>query len=70
VITRKVSTEKKEAMTDNDGSVKDVQVVKISKDNYNRWRIEIRDALEGQGLWSYVDGSTVNPEDSATNLAA
>lgn len=38
-------------------------VVTLSKDNYDRWLIEVKDALQGQRLWRFVEGKEVKPEE-------
>lgn len=43
--------------------VTDIRVTKLSKVTYNRWKIEIRDALESHRIWEIASGITIKPEE-------
>lgn len=43
--------------------IKDIRVAKISKATYNRWRIEIKDALESHRIWDIACGIITKPEE-------
>ncbi|XP_025270753.1 uncharacterized protein LOC112639817 [Camponotus floridanus] len=40
--------------------IRDIQVTKLSKATYNRWKIEIRDALESHRIWEVASGKSDN----------
>src|SRR6266498_4937305 len=42
---------------------KDVHVVKLGSDNYQRWLIELEDALRSLGLWRHVTGKVTKPRE-------
>lgn len=50
-------------MTETSGHA--VSVVTLDRDNYQRWTIEIQDALEGNKLMKYVLGKVAKPEEPA-----
>ncbi|XP_011858586.1 PREDICTED: uncharacterized protein LOC105556124 [Vollenhovia emeryi] len=49
---------------------RDIRVTKLSKAAYNRWRIEIRDALESHRIWEVASNVTVKPEETKTDDGA
>ena len=42
------------------------EVVKLDNDNYQQWKIELRDSLEALDLWEIVDGIEKDPEGDDT----
>ena len=41
--------------------LKDIELPKLGPDNYSRWKLEIEDILNSNGLWSVVNGTSVCP---------
>lgn len=48
---------------DNENLIRDIRVTKLSKATYNRWKIEIRDALESHRIWQVASGIIIKPEE-------
>jgi len=42
---------------------RDIRVTKLSKESYNRWKIEIRDALESHRIWEIASGTVSKPQE-------
>ena len=57
------------SMGDKDNAGK---VSKLTRDNYGRWRIEIKDVLRGKALWAFADGTKLKPTapEAGANAAA
>ena len=49
---------------------KEVNVVALGRDNYQRWRIEVETALRGQGLYWHASGAEQRIEEPASLAAA
>lgn len=42
---------------------REIRVTKLSKATYNRWKIEIRDALESHRIWEIASGTADKPQE-------
>ncbi|XP_043480277.1 uncharacterized protein LOC122509978 [Leptopilina heterotoma] len=47
-----------------------IQMEKLSKDNYDTWRLHMEAVLVKYDHWEYVDGTTTRPEDDEVAAAA
>src|ERR1700678_4055015 len=59
-------------MSDNAATSTSMNIYQIEPltgaENYAVWKIKMIDILTGQDLWKYIDGTTILPNDTASQL--